>query len=220
MKLAIFDFCETLANFQTADAFVEYAEKSYYGKNVPIRNVLIKIVCRSRVFNVIDKLFGSSINKEVVLKRIKGLEYDVIDRLAHDYYKSIVRPNLINETIEKLEEYVQDGVRAVLISGGYDIYLRYFAKEYGIQFEDVYSTRIQFRNNILTGYFEGKDCVGLEKVKILNAHYQTFQTCSIAFSDSASDKPMLMWANTQVLVLRNDRKPWGNFKNIIIWKKN
>lgn len=220
MRLAIFDFCETLANYQTADAFVEFAENRYYGKNVPIKNLLNKFVCRCKVFNVLDKLFGTSINKAVVLKRIRGLSYEDIDRLAYDYYKAVVKHNLIDETINILKEYVSEGVRVVLISGGYDVYLRYFAGEFGIKNEDIFSTRIQFRNDVLTGRFEGKDCMGQEKVKILNSFYTEYQSESIAFSDSPSDKPMLYWASSRVLVLRNDRKPWDKFNRIILWKKN
>ena len=220
MRLAIFDFCETLANYQTADAFVEFAENRYYGKSDPLKNILNKFVCRSRVFNVLDKLFGTSINKAVVLKRIKGLSYEEIDRLAYDYYKDVVRQNLIGETIGILKKYVSEGVRVVLISGGYDVYLRYFAEEFGINKEDVFSTRVQFRNDVLTGRFEGKDCMGQEKVKILNSFFLNYQSDSIAFSDSASDKPMMYWASSRVLVLRNDRQPWDKFNKIIIWKKN
>ena len=65
-KWALFDFCETLVNFQTADAFVDYVRMTTKSKRMMMLSFLIRIMNKIKVFTLIDKLVG---NQLYLLKR-------------------------------------------------------------------------------------------------------------------------------------------------------
>ncbi|MBP3840389.1 MAG: haloacid dehalogenase-like hydrolase, partial [Chryseobacterium sp.] len=58
------------------------------------------------------------------------------------------------------------------------------------------STRAEFKNDIFTGNFIGKNCNGPEKVKrIIEAVKGRKFDKTIAFGDTSGDREMLVWAD-------------------------
>ena len=120
-KIALFDFCETLANFQTADAFVKYVISKDYikikkGFNYYLQILLFKLKISSILFHL-----GININKFLLLNNLKGLNYELLSNEAEKYYKDVIKPNLIKETLFELEKLKKEHYEIVIVSGGYDI---------------------------------------------------------------------------------------------------
>ncbi len=213
-KVALFDFCETLVKFQTADRFVQYV--CGHSDNRTIGRKLLILVASIL-------LPHSSINKRVILNRLRGFDRGRLEILAHDYYSSQIKPNLIEETVSDLKCLQQDGFRIIILSGGYDIYLKYFAEEFGIS--DVVSSAIDFKNGVCTGRMKGKDCLWRNKIEMLEEYCQRNniemdRSNSYAYSDSKSDLPMLNYVGNRVLVRRKDRPRWyeeNDYLKEIIW---
>jgi len=222
-KIALFDFCETIANFQTADAFVHYV-REHYGTSRMFRwKKIHQFAKRIQLIMVLSILFPkASINKRIVVWQLRGIKKSLIDKFAEEYYINIIRPNFIPVGISALATLQSDGYRIVLVSGGYDVYLNFFAKEYNIHPCDVISTTLKFKRNICCGTFAGKDCLCEEKVRQLDMRFDKDNCDSVAYSDSKSDLPMLLWANKGIVIRRVDKRNWTNNYNLeeIVWGNN
>lgn len=223
-KVALFDFCETLVKFQTADRYVQHVCGHIDSKTIRRRTRIYDWCSKANLIRVASILFPhASINKRLVLWRLRRIEREVLDNLAGKYYDDQIRPNLISEVVSELVRLREAGYRIILLSGGYDIYLRYFADEYGIT--DVVSSSIAFKNNKCTGLLNGLDCLWENKIKLLENycrvnHIEIDRGRSIAFSDSESDLPMFKYVDNRVIVHRRDRRKWykkNDYIREIIW---
>lgn len=220
-KIALFDFCETLTNFQTADRYVRYVmSKNTNVISKGLQYYLQIFLEKSKISAVLFRL-GININKFMLLNNLKGLSYDVLNQEAKNYYQEEIKPNLIKETIQELKRLKADNYEIVIVSGGYDIYLHYFAQEYNI--DQLLCSNLLFKESAFTGSLDGKDCMGDEKVvrlkKLLDkCNVDSYE--SIAYSDSISDLPFLKFANQAVVVSRKPQK-WAksNHFNTLLWQK-
>ena len=80
--LVIFDFCETLVNFQTADHFVNYIFKkkpNLFGICVEILRKILKSF----------RLGSGALNKRLQLLKLKNLDYCYISFFAKQYFEEI-----------------------------------------------------------------------------------------------------------------------------------
>lgn len=216
-RIALFDFCETIANFQTADRFVHYTRSlcGFFPMRVKCR--IHSMLVRK---NLIDRLSirfpDKSINKRIILWQLRGVSKRILEKLAKSYYGNVIKQNLIPPVIAEMQSLKSSGYRIILVSGGYDIYLKYFAEEYGV--DSVISSKIKFCGNACMGKLDGKDCIGNEKVEQLKKMFPNRDNIFfVAYSDSKSDIPMLEWADDAVVVRNNSKKPWTDKYREIIW---
>lgn len=221
-KVALFDFCETLVNFQTADAYVNYT-RLHYGKfRMSFWHLVHLLVSKLRVISFLEFLFPkSSINKRIILRQLSSESFEKLDKVASEYYLNQIRPNLIRSVVNEMVRLKNEGYRVMLISGGYYIYLKYFAYEFGIKEDDIIATRLRFINGKCAGTFEGKDCLFEEKTTRLNFLFPNKDSYFFqAYSDSKSDCPMLDWADRGVVVRNISAKKWdiNNQYKEIIWE--
>lgn len=218
-KVALFDFCETLVNFQTADAYVDFVREKIQDKRMLRIERLHNCLTRIKIIQCIELIsrYRYSINKRIKLWQLRGLQLETLQELAKDYYLKKIKPNFIPDLLDRLIELKNEGYIVLLVSGGYDIYLCYFVEEYSLA--GLISTRIGFKNNICTGKFDGFDCLRDGKTILLNSYYSDKPTYSIAFSDSITDLPFLKWVDEGFVVSRNKSQKWANEYqlNEIIW---
>ena len=216
-KIAFFDFCETIVSFQSADRYVEYVISHYSTPNIRLRHFLYKIANKYRIVKRLNKYFHLHLQpKEWILFQLRGLDKQCLDEAAKDYYEKIIRPNLIRETISELKRLQHEGWRIVIVSGGYGIYLRYFADEHNINHADIISSNLQFKGDRFTGKMDGIDCMGDNKLELVQTRFDRNSIYSIAYSDSESDLPLLNWVDEGILVMRKQWFETYNFK-LIKW---
>ena len=218
-KVALFDFCETIANFQTADAYVRYVQGHSTPSNTGIR-LLYNILNQSRILGVVRRIKPKgSIDKRFILKQMKGRTYEEMDRLAENYYNNMIRPNMIEPVVLELKRLQSEGYAIYVISAGYDIYLKYFVLDFKI--DGLLSTKIGFKNGICTGLFDGQDCMFEYKIDYINSMIKGDHSQWFAFSDSVTDLPMLELVGHPVVISRGKSQKWAEKKGFkqIIWNK-
>ncbi len=193
--VAIFDFCETLISFQTADRFVDFvAEKN-------LRNNLIDKLC-----SVVSKIpFVSRVHKELKLLKIKGLSESKLRKLADEYVDQVLKPAVIDITMERIKFHKSQNHLLVIASGGYDIYLENFAAKFG--FDVVVGTNIDIVTCRATGRIKGLDCLnGSKVVKLKDAivleNYDL--DASYCYSDSLSDMPIFNLVGHRIFVINEN----------------
>ena len=216
-KVALFDFCETIANFQTADNYVRFVQSNSKPTNASLCT-LYRILNKFRILGILRRICPKrSIDKRFILKQMKGRTYDEMDRLAKEYYEIRIKPNLIYPIVRKLIELQNEGYEIIIVSGGYDIYLKYFAKEYNVK--HVLSTSIEFKKGICTGRFKGKDCMFDYKIDYIKAVVKGDLNKWYAFSDSITDLPMLELVGNPIVVSRCKSQEWADVRKMkqIVW---
>lgn len=220
MKLVIFDFCETLVNFQTADSFVDFVlNRSKRGRS-RINKTVLSILYRMRLIALANKIFPDlNLSKRLCLYQLRGLSTHEMDSWSKAFVAEKIYPNLIPELMEKLNNHQESVDYIVLISGGYEDYLNVFAQQENIPV--VMGTRIQRKNNCMTGFFEGADCLRKEKVNRLNEWLSTqnnhFESL-VLYSDSITDMPLFKLVDHPIVVSKHRSQAWAkhhDFKEII-----
>ena len=195
MKIALFDFCETLVNYQTADYFVEYVLKKYKRNGFYSFIMAIKPANRYLAKNWM-------IRKHIHLYQMKGLGQKEIDAAANEFFLKYIEPNQFNSMVELIEEYQKNGYKTYIVSGGYEPYIRYYAEKHNM--DGIVANEFSYKETSdkkFSGKLTREDCMGAEKVNRLNEMFAGVSIeDSIGFSDSLSDLPMLNWCNKKVLV--------------------
>lgn len=217
-KVAFFDFCETLVDFQTAGAFVDFVREEINDRRVNFRNLCFVYLRKLRIISLIDQKthWKYSLNKRLKLYQLKGLDIKLLEHLAERYYIEKIRVKFIPDVLNKLKELQVDGFSVGLVSGGYGIYLKYFVEEFGLQF--CYSSNIGFSKGRCTGRMVGLDCMRENKIVIVSEKYSVPPAESQFYTDSKSDLPLLNWVKDGIVVSKGKHQKWidnYNFKEII-----
>ena len=216
-RLVIFDFCGTLISFQTADRYVGFCIKRLQkNKTVQRRHRLIRLMDKLRIFKIYNRIYpANNWRKRMILWQLKGVAYQQCDQLAHEYFEEELLPNIVVPVVEKLKEHLGKKDRVVILSGGYDIYIRHFAAHFGVQ--EMISSKIAFADNMCLGKMEGKDCMRANKVEYLRPLLKGATT--ICYTDSISDLPILELVDQPIVVSKQIAQTWANERNYqqIIW---
>src|SRR6187402_268924 len=134
MQLVIFDFCETLVNFQSGDRFVDFIiERENYRKYKWV-DYLNKILVKTRALAVVRQ-FSPELNpsKRMKLFQIKGISNEKVEQYAREFYEQKVIPNLIAPIYELLQSHLKNGDHVLVSSGGYAPYIKIFSEKHGIK---------------------------------------------------------------------------------------
>lgn len=220
-RIAIFDFCETLVSFQTANPYIDYICESKGG----IRNLLYKtykFVNRTKIISLIYRLIiGHGSGKRLPALFTTGITKEEMEKLAESYYINKIRPFIIWPIIDVLKTRRKEGYELFIISGGYDIYINFFANEFNI--DHVIANKFIFKSNICSGKYES-ECMNENKVKLFykEFNYKNYDLSkSFVYTDSITDMPLLLMVDNRVVVSRNKHQKWATSENgitqEIIW---
>ncbi len=204
-ELILYDFCGTIVDFQTGNAFVRYVLNK---KGIPadfyekLRIFLNKIGFIKHFNYIYPKI---AINKSLLLYQLRGLKYEELNELAYQYYEERIKPHFIGAVIDTIKKHHLNKALIILNSAGYAIYLKYFAEEFDIPI--LLASEFEYRNGIFTGKVLGKDNYGQEKVRRLRQYLGEKEFAAnfsgiIGYSDSYSDMPILKCCDHVVCVNR------------------
>ena len=168
-RVALFDFCETICKFQTADRFVHFVRNRTRNQRCLYKWRLVSILRKIMIIPALTILFPkASINKRLILWQLKGFYLDELEKLALEYYVACIKPKFIVPVISEMLAKQTDGYRIIIVSGGYDLYLKCFIRDFGVK--DLIATNIKIENGICSGGFDGKDCLWENKIEMLKIY--------------------------------------------------
>ncbi|NDJ26628.1 HAD-IB family hydrolase [Campylobacter sp. MIT 12-8780] len=177
--LALFDFCETLPNFQTLDSYLpmagalnpNYTEE----KNMKRRKEYQE---KGMIYPRYEHLIDFPISEAKKLAR-------------HFIYEEVL-PKLNRNILQKLFYHQDNGHTIVIVSGGLEIYIKEFAKIYNI--EHVVAVALETIDEKLTGNIDGIHTMQERKLykldQMLDLKKYDLKN-SYAYSDCVSDIPLL-----------------------------
>lgn len=216
-RLVIFDFCGTLISFQTADRYVEFCVKRLQeNKAVQSRHRVVRLMDKLRIFKIYNRICqGNNWRKRMILWQLKGLSFEQCDQFAKAYFEEELLPNVVAPVVEKLKEHLAQNDRVVILSGGYDIYIKYFAEYFGVK--EVVSSKVAFSGGLCLGKMEGVDCMRSNKIDYIRHLINNMST--ICYTDSQSDLPLLELVDEPIVVSKSNSQNWATQRNYkqIIW---
>lgn len=204
-RYVIFDFCGTVVDFQTANAFVNYvcSKKGIEKKGLDRFRIFIQ---KTRL-GLLLSLIGIHASKWLTAWKIRGVSEAEINALAKSYYEEVVRPRFIKETLDLIKELRGGGeTRFILLSAGYEQYLKYFAREF--HFDYLIAGRLSSKRGVMDGRIKD-DCLGRVKLKRLSKVIP-IKTSEIvaAVSDDYSDLPILQLAKRKIVISQGRHQKW------------
>ena len=110
-----------------------------------------------------------------------------------DEFSKTVLPSLIRpKAMQEIEKHKAAGTEVVIVSASAENWIQQWCNLHNIQ---LIGTRLQVKNDLLTGKIENRNCHGEEKVNRINAVFELSQYNEIyCYGDSGGDKPMLRLA--------------------------
>lgn len=185
-KLYLFDFDGTLTHKDTMFLFLKFYNPAKYSfqflKHVPLF-VLLKLKLASA--EAVKKSFISSI--------LKGESKYQIEKKAKlffdENYPSLFRKN----ALDFINNINRENTESYIVSASLDIWVKPFAEKFDMT---LLATKAEFKDDIFTGKFIGKNCNKDEKVcRIVAELGEKKYDKIIAFGDTSGDKPMFKFAN-------------------------
>ena len=185
-KLYCFDFDGTLTYKDTMFMYLKFYDPTKFRlqflKHIPLF-VLLKLKLAET----------EKVKKSFIGAILKGQTQEKIEKKSRQFFEQHY-PEIIRENaLDFIQNIDRENTHSLLVTASLDIWAKPFADAFQMQ---LVATRAEFKNDVFTGNFIGKNCNGKEKLiriqaEIINKKYDKI----IAFGDTSGDKPMLKWAN-------------------------
>lgn len=195
-NLVIFDFCDTLINFQTWNAFLKWMYKEYYKKdNKEI--FLVKLFKNYPLSIIFDY-------KRYLARQIKWIPITFINEKIEDFVK-ILNDNQNEKVVDMMKQNLAKWNEVVIVSAWFSDYIRIWAKQYWII--NVYAIELEKNKWKYTWkYVWWLDVYWNNKLKVLKQNFNLSQYNNIiAYSDSLSDLPLFNVATKKYFVCKNSK---------------
>ena len=225
-KWVVFDFCETLVNIQTGDAFIDFAIKGHNSSFRKFWKLTIDILEKLRLFSLSQKLAPKyNLEKRMRLYLLKDISEKDLEIAAKEFVEQVLIKFENRALIQKLNKHILEKDRVCISSGGFSIYLKYWADKHNIEWVDA--CEIQFRNGKCTGLLLGKDCMFEEKTNRLDLKKSSDENLSnlerVVYSDSITDLPLFKWSHIPYVISYENPRNWVkkySLNEIIIGRNN
>lgn len=187
-KLYFFDFDGTLTYKDTMFLFLKFYNPSKFNVQF-IKHIPLFIFLKMKLGNAekIKRSFISSILKGQTLHKIE----EKSQAFFNHYYPEIIRENAL-DFIKNID---RENTESYLVTASLDIWVKPFAEKFKM---NLIATKAEFKNDVFTGKFIGKNCNGSEKLnRILSEIAGKKYDKTIGFGDTDGDKEMLNWVDEQ-----------------------
>lgn len=226
-KIAVYDFCQTLVDFETADEFVHFVTRKTRRRYSDFIETLRKVCIKFKILTIMQMAANwlpsqPILNKKLTLYELKGLSQKQLEHYAKEYYQTQIKPRLIKDIMETVKCNREKGYYLVIVSASYQPFLELFAEEFG--FDLLITNRFAYRDDIFSGHIAEKDCYGVEKVNRFKRDCLKWSDKSevLAYGDSVSDIPVLLYADKAFVISRDKPKEWSSIYGFeeIIWRSD
>ncbi|MCS4150732.1 HAD family hydrolase [Salinibacter ruber] len=197
LDVILLDFCGTLVDHQTADTFVKFC----------LDESPVRLTCYYALyfFQTLCGVLGipEPVNfKHVYVRLLKNIEKEYIEQKARKFGFHITKNSSCKVTLENIRKINKKDTTLIIISAGYECYINYFSEHIDLDIDDVIASRLSYVENRCSGEIE-RDLIGKKKVDILAVKHRSVMdeaTTTAAFSDSASDLPLLKVSDYKYVV--------------------
>lgn len=187
MNLALFDFDGTITTREMLPDFMRLA--------VPPRRLAWgKVLLAPLVIGYrLGLVSGTRIRAAIVRFGFTGVALEQVQAHGRHFAATMLPPVLRAQAMERIAWHRRRGDTVVVVSGGFDVYLGHWCREQGIA---LICSALEHRDGLLTGHYQGAQCVLEEKARRVRERYALANYTRIyAYGDTAEDLPLLELAH-------------------------
>ena len=186
-KIAFFDFDGTITTDDSLLKFIRFV--------VGDRRFLLGLVVLSPMLVLYKlKLIPNYKAKQYMLSWFfKGMSKDSFLKVANEYSLVHIDKILRPKAIEKINWHKNQGHKVVVVSASIECWLRPWCEKNNLE---LIATKLEIKDDIVTGKLLSKNCYGVEKVNRIKEIYNLKDFEYIySYGDSIGDKQMLELAH-------------------------
>ncbi|MGE4503344.1 MAG: HAD family hydrolase [Thiomicrospira sp.] len=185
--LALFDFDGTLTTKDSLGDFILHA----FGKpKTLIGSIILSPTLAGYALGLIE---NSQAKQQVINYFFRAKTPQQMQHLGQRYARERIPAILRPAGLQKLQWHQQQGHQIVIVSASAECWLKPWTDAQGYA---LLATRLEVKQNKLTGAYQGQNCHGEEKVRRIQQAYDLTQYAQIyAYGDTEGDKPMLALAD-------------------------
>ena len=186
-KIVFFDFDGTITTDDSLLKFIRFV--------VGDRRFLLGLVVLSPMLVLYKlKLIPNYKAKQYMLSWFfKGMSKDAFLKVANEYSLVHIDKILRPKAIEKINWHKNQGHKVVVVSASIECWLRPWCEKNSLE---LIATKLEIKDDIVTGKLLSKNCYGVEKVNRIKEIYNLKDFEYIySYGDSSGDKQMLELAH-------------------------
>jgi phosphatidylglycerophosphatase C len=182
-SIAFFDFDGTITSKDTLAEIIKFAK----GKNNYYKGLLILAPI---LFSYKTRLLSNHRAKEILLQYFfHGTDVDVFNEICNQFTKEKLPSLIRKQALKEIHQHKQNNTKIVVVSASPVNWVSPWCKQLNI---DCIATRLEIKNEMITGKILGRNCSGNEKVNCIKAKYNLTDYSKIyAYGDTSGDLPML-----------------------------
>ena len=187
MKLALFDFDGTITTDDSLIKFVRFVvgDTKFIWGMIHISPMLtaykLKIIPNYKAKQYMLSYFFKGMSEEKFLQ--------VASEYSLNHIKTILRP----KAMEKIAWHKKQGHKVIIVSASIESWIKPWCAQNNL---DLIATKLEIKENVITGKFLTKNCYGIEKVHRVQKAYNLSEYDYIyAYGDSSGDKELLALAD-------------------------
>ncbi|MDI9238147.1 HAD family hydrolase [Lysobacter sp. LF1] len=187
MNLALFDFDGTLTNRELYPEFVRFAASP---RQRAVGGITLAPLVVGYKLGVVS---GNTIRERVTDFAFRGRRQEELEAFGERFAREIIPASLRPHAMERLQWHREQGDTVVVVSGGFDLYLKHWCALHGLA---LLCSSLEMRDGVATGRYHGAQCVGEEKARRVRAQYDLSDHPVIhAYGDTPEDRELLALAH-------------------------
>ncbi|OWK72819.1 HAD family hydrolase [Flavobacteriaceae bacterium JJC] len=185
-KLYCFDFDGTLTYRDTMFLYLKFYNSRKFTVQF-IRHIPLFVLLKLKLAD------AEKVKKSFIASILKGESKTEIENKSQEFFMHFYPKICRENALEFIKNINREQTESYIVSASLDIWVQPFADAFQMK---LLATRAEFKEDLFTGNFIGKNCNGPEKVsRIKEAIAGKKFDKTIAFGDTSGDREMLAWAN-------------------------
>ena len=183
MHLALFDFDGTITTDDSLIKFIRYVNGDF------ITAWGLLILSPMLILYKLKLIPNYKAKQWMLSYFFNGVDYQKFKDNAEEYSLNHIDTILRPKAMEKIEWHKKRGHKVVVVSTSIDLWLAGWCSRNNLE---LIATRLEIKNNKLTGKFASKNCYGMEQVNRIKKNYNLDNYEVVyAYGDSMGDHQML-----------------------------
>lgn len=185
MALVFVDLDGTLTRFDTLIPYCCIALLHRPRRIFAVKDVVIESVQYLR-----GKTGRQGLKEAFIKSFLGGAGQSRIDQWNRLLFRAVIPPLTRRSMWKRVRNHQREGDRVFIVSASPDIYVGPLARLWGL--DGSISTRLEWRNGLITGKILGRNCRGEEKARRIRELFSDEELIgSHAYGNSSGDKQML-----------------------------
>lgn len=187
MVLALFDFDGTITNKDSMGEFIKYAigKRKYY---------LSLLILSPILFLYFLKIMPNDKSKERLFSYFfKGWSYKNFQKIADAFSENRIDQIIRQPALDRIRWHQEQDHKVVIVTASLENWIKKWTDKKNMQ---LIATKLEIKDNKISGHFATKNCYGAEKVRRIKNKYNLNNYKSIySYGDSKGDQDMLSIAD-------------------------